>query len=175
MPDPVVIVDYDPAWPAAFAAEKARLLAAIAPWVAAFEHMGSTAVPGLAAKPVIDMMIGLRGLEDAPPCIERLTALGYEYMPQFEDLMPERRYFRRFVEGVRTHQIHMVEVDTPFWARHLAFRDHLIGHEDARDRYGALKRDLAIRYAGDRGAYTDAKTDFIRGIEALALMKQSSY
>lgn len=162
----IVIAPYDPAWPAMFEAEKAQILKAIGLWLEAVEHVGSTAVPGLGAKPVIDIMAGVRSLDEAVHCIGPLEALDYEYVPEFEDEMPYRRYFRKDTEGTRSHQIHMVVPGGEFWLRHLAFRDHLRAHPADRDAYHALKVALAERHVDDVGAYTDDKTDFIRGIEA---------
>ena len=92
--DPVVVVPYDEAWPALFEEERDRIERAIGPWVEGIEHVGSTAVPGLAAKPVIDIMVGVKSLDDTPILVERLEAMGYEYVPEFERQMPQRRYFR---------------------------------------------------------------------------------
>lgn len=89
----IEIVDYNPVWPVRFAKEKASLLEAIGDWAMVIEHIGSTAVPGLGAKPIIDIMLGVHRLADARYCIAPLAAIGYEYVPQFEDEMPERRYF----------------------------------------------------------------------------------
>ena len=167
--DPVEIVPYDPAWPAAAVAATDEVVAALAPWVLDVEHIGSTAVPGLAAKPVIDLMVGVRSLDDSPAIIVAVEGLGYEYGPEFEIEVPSRRYFRRYVDGVRTHQIHLVErTDTAWWDRHVAFRDWLRTHDDDRDAYADLKRRLAVEHRHDRAAYTDAKSDFIHAIEARA-------
>jgi GrpB-like predicted nucleotidyltransferase (UPF0157 family) len=158
---PVVIVDYDPEWPARYAAEAARIRETLGDRIVAVEHIGSTAVPGLAAKPIIDLMVGLRRLADAGDCIAPLEGLGYEYVPQYEESMPERRYFHKGPPGSRTHHLHMVEVTSDFWERHLLFRDHLRAHPEETRAYAALKRELAGRHGADREAYTNAKTDFI--------------
>lgn len=163
--EPVQIVDPDPTWPAAFAAEAARILAALGPHVLAIEHVGSTAVAGLAAKPVIDIQVGVRSLAATPDIVARLGAIGYAYVPEFEDTFPERRYFRRERGGRRTHSVHLVErTNTGWWDRHVAFRDWLAAHPDDRDAYAALKRDLATVHRDDRVAYTDAKSAFINRI-----------
>lgn len=160
---PVEIVDYDASWPQRYEDEKGRILAAIGSQVAAVEHIGSTAVPGLAAKPIIDMLVGLRSLDDAGSCIEPLERLGYEYVPEWEDELPDRRYFRRVRPRPRTHHVHMVEVSGAFWRRQLLFRDHLRGHPDDARRYEALKRDLAERFEVGR-EYAAAKSTFIAAI-----------
>jgi GrpB-like predicted nucleotidyltransferase (UPF0157 family) len=166
------IVEYDPAWAALFDGESARLTAAIGPWVSAIEHIGSTAVPGLAAKPCIDIMVGLRTLDDAVHCIEPVTGLGYDYVPEYEDVMPYRRYFKRTAPPGHlyhhSHHIHMAATSHPFWARHLDFRDYLRAHPDQAAAYAALKRDLAAHFGDDHAGYTDAKTEFITALEAQA-------
>lgn len=166
---PVVVVDHDPEWPRRFEVERERIARAIGEWITAMEHVGSTAVPGLAAKPIVDIMVGIGDLADAVHCIGPLEGLGYEYVSEYEDEMPFRRYFRKDDdEGSRVVHLHMVEPSHRFWQRHLAFRDWLRTHpEDAR-AYGELKRELAERYRDDRPAYTEAKTEFIREIERRA-------
>jgi GrpB-like predicted nucleotidyltransferase (UPF0157 family) len=160
---PIEIVDYDATWPRQFEEEKRRILAAIGRYVAAVEHVGSTAVPDLAAKPIVDILVGLRSLADATNCINPLKGLGYEYVPEWEAELPERRYFRRVVPQPRTHHIHMVETTSEFWRRQLLFRDYLRAHlEDAR-AYETLKRDLASRFEVGRD-YAAAKSVFISAI-----------
>jgi len=166
----VEVVDYDPRWPAMFEEERARILEAIGEWLVDIQHVGSTSVPGLAAKPIIDIMPELRDLADAEHCIAPMEALAYEYVPQYNALLPERRYFQKGTTFPRTHHVHMVQRDTAFWRRHIAFRDYLRTHGEAADEYGALKRELAARYPTDRFAYTEAKTEFIRGIEEKAAL-----
>lgn len=163
---PIEIVEYDFRWPRLFDEEKTRVVEAIGEHLVAIEHVGSTAVPGLAAKPIVDIMAGIRSLAEAPVCVAPLAAIGYEYVPKYEVELPERRYFRK--RSGRRHNLHVVETTTEFWRRHLAFRDWLRAHpEDAR-RYEALKRRLA-ETASDTRAYTDGKTVLIRQIEERAL------
>jgi GrpB-like predicted nucleotidyltransferase (UPF0157 family) len=149
-----------------FEEERDRISGAIGRWLAAIEHVGSTSVPGLAAKPIIDIMPGLRSLADAPHIIGPMEALGYEYVPEFEAQLPERRYFRRGIP--RTHHVHVVEASSRFWRRHLAFRDWLRAHPGDAAAYAELKRKLATQYGADRAGYTDAKSEFILGIEEKA-------
>ena len=160
----IIIKEYDPKWPVLFETEKAELMEAIGHYVADIQHIGSTAVEGLAAKPVIDILVGLRRLLDAQDCILPVEGMEYEYVPEFEDEFPERRYFRKTTNGKRTHQIHMVEIDSDFWKRHLAFRDKLRSNKTASDDYAALKKDLAEKFTNDRKGYTNAKTEFIENI-----------
>ncbi len=165
---PVIVVDYDPNWPQAFDREHKRIVAALAnvAGVTGIDHVGSTAVPGLAAKPIIDIMIGVRKLADGEQCIEPLEALGYEY--KGEQGIPGRLYFGK--GEPRTHHLHMVKHGCDFWERHLLFRDLLREQPDLRDEYAALKRALAERYRTDREGYTEAKTPFIQS--ALAQNKR---
>lgn len=163
---PVVVQDYDPEWPRLFEEEKATILGTIGHVVAAIEHVGSTAAPGLAAKPIIDILVGVRRLDDAQQCIAPLQRIGYEYVPEYEVSLPERRYFRK--GSPRTHHLHMVEVGSDFWERHLLFRNYLRTHPEAARAYEELKRDLAVRHGADREAYTEGKTPFIRAVEDLA-------
>lgn len=172
--DPIVIVPYDPTWPLQYKEEKARILAVIAPYVVCMEHMGSTAVPGLAAKPVIDILIGVRSLADAPLFLPPLSSLGYEYIQKHEAVFPERRYLHRKVNGQHTHHLHIVEPDSNFYRVQITFRDTLRRHPDARDQYAALKLDLAQKYRDDREAYTDAKSVFILSVLELADQESKS-
>ena len=164
--DPIVIVDDDPIWPTRYERAAAELRTALAPWVVEIEHIGSTAVPGLAAKPVIDIQVGVTSLDHSADIVDAVEALGYTYVPEFEAVFPGRRYFRRSAPGGRrTHQVHLIErSDSDWWDRHVLFRDWLRRHPADRDRYAALKRRLADEFRGDREGYTDAKTDFIEGV-----------
>jgi GrpB-like predicted nucleotidyltransferase (UPF0157 family) len=169
-PVAVRIVEYDLSWPAVYEDEKRRILAACGEWLVNLEHIGSTSVPGLAAKPVIDVMATITTLNDTNSIIEPLTGLGYDYVPEYEVEMPQRRYFRkgrRGSDGDKYH-LHVVEPDSEFWRRHLAFRDYLRAHTEAAREYAELKRRLAAEHGTDMDAYTDAKTEFVRGIEEKA-------
>ena len=128
--------------------------------------MGSTAVPGLAAKPIVDIMVGLRVLSDHACCVAPLASLGYEHKGEYG--IPDRHYFRKPVQGPRTHQVHMVERGSAFWVRHLLFRDYLRANPNEAAAYDRLKRELAARFGADLEGYTEAKTEFIRSVEAKA-------
>ncbi len=164
MNDPIVIAEYNPQWPTLYEKEKEQILSVIGHRAIAIEHVGSTSVPGLGAKPIIDIMLAIRHLDDASACIVPLQDIGYEYAPEFEALMPERRFFRRFSLGVRTHHLHLVEITSKFWEHHLLFRNFLRNHSEAAQQYYRLKQELAAQFRGDREAYTDAKTQFIESI-----------
>ena len=165
---PVIIADYNPQWPVQYEEEKERILGLIGHKVLGIEHVGSTAVPGLGAKPIIDIMVAVGHLADAEECIELLPGIGYEYVPPSEVGIPERRYFRKGTPEVRTHHIHMVELTSDFWERLLLFRDFLRTHPDVAQQYYQLKKGLAAKYGSDREGYTEAKTSFIEPVVARA-------
>ncbi len=165
--DDVELVAYDPDWPRQFAVEADRLRAVLDPaLVIGIEHFGSTAVPGLIAKPIIDILIAVHSLARAKAeAIEPILGLGYVYWA--DNPKPDRMFF---VKGMppygarRTHHVHITEPDGEMWRRRLPFRDYLRAHPDEAARYAALKRDLAQRHATDREAYTDAKTDYVAAV-----------
>ena len=167
---PVEVMDYNPHWPKIFDKEKRQVLNAIGNKVVAIEHVGSTAVPGLGAKPIIDIMVGPRNLSDAKHCIKPLASIGYEYVPEYEASMPERRYFRKGPSSKpnKHYHLHMVGYGGEFWKRHLLFRDYLQTHPDTASEYYGLKKRLAVEYRLNREAYTEAKTSFIESVVSKA-------
>ena len=162
--DKIVIKEYDPSWITLFAEEHDAIMDSIGHYVAEIRHIGSTSVPGLAAKPVVDILVGLRRLLDAQDCILPLEGMGYEYHPEYEVEFPDRRYFRKSLNGRRTHQIHIVEIETDFWKSHIYFRDYLESHPAQALQYSKLKRNLAAEFENDRERYTEAKAPFIERI-----------
>ena len=162
--DDIIIVKYDPAWPAKFAGEAQKLREVFGDNLAAIEHAGSTAVPGLSAKPVIDILIGVPLLEAAKAAIPKIEALGYGYWR--EDTIPRRLYFVKGLppNGPRSHHVHLVEKDSEFWRTHLLFRDILRADPEEARRYEELKLRLAARFTDDREAYTDGKADYIEAV-----------
>jgi GrpB-like predicted nucleotidyltransferase (UPF0157 family) len=170
----VRLVASDPAWPALFAAEAARLRGALAgapgsaadgPLPIALEHIGSTAVPGLAAKPVLDLLAGYPGGAPVAPYVRALEAAGYVH--RGEQGIPGREFFRRGTP--RAYHLHLAVMGGAFWREHLAFRDALRDDPVLRDAYAALKWALARRHPRDREAYTEGKTAFVRRAVAAAL------
>lgn len=167
----VRIVDYNPDWPRMFEEEKARLLAAAGQWIEEIQHVGSTSIPGLAAKPIIDIMIAIYTLADVPECVAPIENLGYDYLG--EHGLPERYFFRKpRLDGwkQRTHHIHMVLKGSNQWINQVGFRDYLRAHPEARQQYEDLKRTLAQQYRNDRIAYTDAKQEFV-----FAILRQAGH
>ncbi|MEH2121011.1 GrpB family protein [Nostoc sp.] len=167
--DEVNIVEYDPCWQTLFAQEAERIWQALGNnLVAEIEHIGSTAVPGMAAKPVIDIMVGVHSLVDAKSAVSILESLGYVYWR--EDPRPRRMFF---VKGMppygkqRTHHVHIVEINSEFWERKL-FCDYLRRHSEEAKRYEALKRSLAATFRSDREAYTNGKNDYIQAVMSKA-------
>lgn len=148
-----------------FEDEKRILQTALGDVEAQIEHIGSTAVAGLAAKPVIDLMVGLADFSIADQVVPKIEALGYEYIQKYEDVMPFRRFLIKEQGGIRTHQIHMVGIGGEFWERHLLFRDYLRQNPGIAEQYASLKKELAEREWVDVNEYAKAKTEFIREIE----------
>jgi GrpB-like predicted nucleotidyltransferase (UPF0157 family) len=167
MSDRIEIVPYDSRWPELFATEAPLVRAALGEQVIAIEHFGSTAIPGLAAKPIIDILVAVRSLAAMEHAEAALAPLGYVFWR--DNPMRDRMFF---VKGMppygtrRTHHIHITETGGEMWRRRI-FRDYLISHPDEVRRYEALKRELMARFPGDREAYTEAKTDFVDAIMKL--------
>ena len=164
----IEIVEYNPDWPRLFEREAAAILKACGPRVVEVHHVGSTAVPGLAAKPVLDVMPVAAGPAEALEAVPRMASLGYRY--RGENGIAGRCYFEKAVDGRIVAHVHMFPPDHSAIRRHLVFRDYLRAHPDAAHDYERLKRDLAAKHRNDREAYTDAKAAFIEGIIAAAAM-----
>ena len=169
--DEIAIVPYDPCWPDLFVQEAARIREALGESShVAVEHFGSTAVPGLSAKPIIDLLVGVSSVIEARAvAVPKLEALGYAFW--YDNPNPDHLFFVKGLppNGPRTHHIHMVEPEMfrdpknesfLFWDR-LLFRDYLRAHPDEARRYEAVKRDLAARFPDDREAYTDGKAGYV--------------
>jgi GrpB-like predicted nucleotidyltransferase (UPF0157 family) len=151
----------DPAWAEQFRQERARLLAAFGSRFCAIEHFGSTAVPGLDAKPIIDMLGGVNSMMEANALLQPLCSVGWDMSPEFNATMPDQRFLLRWPGGVRTHHLHLVVYNREAWRRRLQFRDALRADLVLANRYQQLKYELAVIHHDDREAYTAAKTDFI--------------
>ncbi len=165
----IVIKDYDPAWPLLFEAERARFLEAVGRERAAIEHIGSTAVPALAAKPIVDVMVGMESFAAADRAIARFEALGYTFAPEATRVLPEDRYFERWSAGVEVVHVHLTALDRSFWQDHLLFRDFLRTHPEDAARYERLKRALAPQHTSGY-TYSQAKSAFI--LQALAPFRE---
>lgn len=158
---------YDWAWPARFELERDAVGLMLEQWlVGPIEHIGSTAVPGLAAKPIIDIMAPVRDLEHCRPAIVSLQTLNYSYSPYRSDVM---HWFCKPDPSHRTHHLHLVPYHGPLWAERIAFRDHLRAHPRIATEYAVLKASLAALYSSDREAYTEAKGPFVAEVVRAAL------
>jgi len=159
VPDPIIIVESDPMWPAEFERLRVRAAAAVGDIAVAIEHIGSTAVPGLAAKPVIDLVVVVEP-QDLQSAVERLVAIGYVHQG---NLGVEGRDAFEVPKGERGHHLYVSPTDSEELRAQLAFRDGLRANPALAEEYEALKRELAVRFRDDRVGYTDAKSDFVIG------------
>ncbi|MCZ7577514.1 MAG: GrpB family protein [Dehalococcoidia bacterium] len=162
-PAPVEVVPYSAEWPLEFEREAARLREAVGESAIGIEHVGSTAVPGLSAKPIIDMMLAVKDFDAARPLVHRIEELGYWYCG--ENGIPRRHYFIKEDDaGNVTHHLHTLEDASLEARKHRLFRDHLRAHPADRDAYGELKLRLAAAHGQDRAAYQEGKTALIERI-----------
>lgn len=158
----VALREYDPQWAVDFAVERERLLGQFPDVFLEISHGGSTAVPGMKAKPIIDMFCAVRELDDDQKVKVDLEGLGYEY--RGEAGVPDRRLFVKGGEDCRTHHLHLVTKASEQWQNHLLLRDYYIRHPEVAQAYVALKEELAAQHPNDRGAYTSGKENFIASV-----------
>ncbi|MCB0047288.1 MAG: GNAT family N-acetyltransferase [Caldilineaceae bacterium] len=163
----IVVVEYDDAWPVEFAAEAARIAPLFGDNLVRIHHVGSTSVPGLAAKPIIDMLPLVKDIRRVDAVIPRMIDAGYQAMGEFG--LPGRRYFKRDTDGERTHHVHVYAAGDPNARRHLAFPAYLRHHPAGAARYAACKRAAATDHPDDIIAYMDYKDGLIKELEAEAL------
>jgi len=156
----VRLVPYDSTWPLEFAVEAERITRACDGLPLRLEHIGSTSIPGLAAKPVIDILAGRPGNVPGTRYVDAFKQIGYEHKGAYG--IPGRNYFRRGTP--RTHHVHMVSLSSDLWRDHLLFRDYLRAHPEIAREYETIKRELAAMYLDDKEQYTDAKGPFVRAI-----------
>jgi GrpB-like predicted nucleotidyltransferase (UPF0157 family) len=170
--DPAVrIVDYDPGWPAEAARELARVGEALGGLAVRLDHVGSTSVPGLAAKPIVDLQVSVAELEPQAAYVEPLEAIGYLFVPYAT--APEYHFFGRPPERPRTHHLHVCAAESFEERRHLAVRDFLRAEPEEAARYEAVKRESARLHPEDRLAYMAGKEGFILEMERRALGRDS--
>lgn len=167
----VEIVPYSAEWPRLFELEAQRIRAACGDLLPVIEHIGSTAIPGMPAKPILDIMPGLRTHANGLRTIEPLRQLGYDY--HGENGIPGRFYFVLRYEGRSVVHVHIFEIGTENWERHLLFRDVLRAHPEVVAEYAALKQTLALRFREDRQAYTDAKSALINSVVQQARLHEN--
>ncbi|TQV85473.1 GrpB family protein [Aliikangiella coralliicola] len=155
----ISILEYNPDWPDMFDEERRFIGSLLEDFIhGTIEHVGSTAVKGLAAKPVIDIMVGVKTLESSKKAIQIMEVNGYCYHPYKGDVM---HWFCKPSPEIRTHHLHLVPFESKLWFERLAFRDYLRSHPIVAQEYAALKRQLARESNGDREKYTREKTSFI--------------
>ena len=167
MPQHITVVNYDPEWPSKYVRERDYITEILKDNCISIYHIGSTSVPELAAKPIIDIMVVVRSLDRVDAVAEKSSDMGYEYLGEFG--IVGRRYLRKGGDE-RTHQIHIFQSDD--WnniGRHLAFRDYMRTHEKERNQYAKIKKDLAQKFPYDIDGYCDGKENFVREMENCAL------
>jgi len=161
----VTIVDYDPRWPQMYEEERARIQETIGEYLIDIQHVGSTSIPGLGAKPIIDIMPVIRDISLISYCVQPMATLDYAYFG--ENGIPKRHYFRKpadIASQLHTHHVHIVEKGHDQWVMMLLFREYLRLHPESAREYDVLKRELAAQYGSDRVGYTDAKEAFVKSI-----------
>lgn len=158
----VRLAPHQAVWSVLFEEEKGRLEKALGSAVLDVQHIGSTSIPGIKAKPILDVGVAVRNFEEAFVLIPKVERLGYLY--RGENGIPRRHYFVKGTPERRTHHLHMVELDSEEWTKNLLFRDYLRRHPEAARAYQALKEALATQYPRDREAYTDGKHAFVQEV-----------
>jgi GrpB-like predicted nucleotidyltransferase (UPF0157 family) len=140
----------------------------VGPEFIAAHHIGSTAIPTIVAKPIVDVLLEIQSIARFDLLVESMRGHGYQAMGEYG--LPGRRYFRKHTQaGIRSHHVHAYEAGNPEIRRHLAFRDFLLAHPEIAAEYSALKQRLALAHPNDMAAYVDGKDPFIRDVEAKAL------
>jgi len=167
----VEIVDYDPQWPIQYEKERSNILDAIGHKALAIEHIGSTAVPGLGAKPIIDIIAGVEGSADADECARLLETIGYD------DVTPQpetKDWYYCLGKGLHSvgYHLHLVRYGSEHWEKHIVFRDYLRTNPETAREYDNLKRRLASEHGSNRLAYTEAKTSFIESIISKTIIER---
>ena len=160
----IVVCPYNEAWPLEFERVREELVRCLPPWIISVDHVGSTSVPGLDAKPIIDVLVAVPDLTQALELVPTLESLGFEYRPR--DDLPDRHYFPRTLDGLRKHHISLAEPSSRYSRNTLIFRDALRGEPEIARQYAVLKRRLAAEVGTVRLAYLNGNTDFV--LEVLA-------
>lgn len=162
----IELVPYDSAWPKKFEAERMRLLTLFPDDFVELQHFGSTSIPGMSAKPIIDILGGVETVTGADALFSRLCEFGYSTSAEFNASLSDRKWFMRWADGRRTHHLHLVVHGAEVWREWLAYRDRLRADPETAARYENLKAGLAARHRDDREAYTAAKADWLRSFGA---------
>jgi len=163
----VKLVPNDPRWLLEFNKERGNLENVFGEKILAIEHIGSTAILEIPAKPIIDINVGIESIDSISDFIEPLKKLGYEFMP--ERRFDDRQFFPKGPEELRTHHLNLVEIDSETaWLNPLLFRDYLNKNKTVRNEYRALKESLAMKFANDRMKYSEGKSEFIMKVLEVA-------
>jgi GrpB-like predicted nucleotidyltransferase (UPF0157 family) len=169
----VEVLPHNPQWRVAFEAEARQVATALGETVVAIHHIGSTAIPNIYAKPVVDLLVEVKEITDVDGRSSAMESLGYEALGEFG--IPGRRYFRKDnQDGIRTHHIHAFEAGSAEVERHLAFRDYMIAHPGAAQKYSELKRTLARDHPQSIEGYMAGKDGFIKEMERRAIQWRAS-
>lgn len=164
----VKLHEYDELWPILYEAERQRLLSLLPCTFLEIQHIGSTSVPGMPAKPIIDILAGVDSMETAKSIATKLCSSGYTTSAEFNESLSDRQWFMRWADGRRTHHLHVVVHGSAAWVERLRFRDSLRSSEKLATEYAQLKAKMAATHAEDREAYTDAKSQFINAVSRAA-------
>ena len=165
----VLLREYEASWPQLYEAEKTLVLGQIGEHLLAIEHIGSTSVPGLSAKPIIDMLLGVETLDPADVCLVPLQQVGYEYLPHRTAFTKARRFLRKYpLGGLVGYHLHLLQPSNPYWTLLLVFRNYLRHHPPTAQEYNLLKQQLAVQFRTDPLAYLHGKADFIHTVLHLA-------
>ncbi|HEX4205402.1 MAG TPA: GrpB family protein [Ktedonobacteraceae bacterium] len=170
----LIIEEYNPVWPVRFAEEKQRIQERIGNFIEDIQHVGSTSVPGLAAKPIVDIMVVIPDITQVERCVRPLESINYLYMGEYG--IPDRHLFCKpgsVSPFERLYHLHMMDKTHEQYTFHLLFRNYLRKHTDVRDAYQQLKRDLAVQFGANREGYTNAKHNFIRSTIVKAQAEQA--
>ena len=162
----VEVVPYDPIWPALFRSEAGQLAAILGEEVAAIHHVGSTAIAGMSAKPIVDILVEVHHIAKIDGLSSEMRNLGYK--PKGEFGIPGRRFFFKDRDSVRTHHVHVFQIENPEIVRHLNFRDYMMAHPEEARSYSRLKEELAKKFSDDIEGYMDGKDKFIQEIDQRA-------
>lgn len=160
----VKLHDYSEDWPSLYEAERQRLLSLLPDTFINLQHIGSTSIPGMIAKPIIDILAGVDSMETAKSIAAKLCNSGYTTSAEFNQSLSDRQWFMRWAHGHRTHHLHVVVYGSKVWVERLSFRDSLRSSAELASEYAKLKTQIAVKHATDREAYTDAKSDFVNAL-----------
>lgn len=167
-----IVADYDPEWPVVFEREKKKILDAIGNRVDGIEHVGSTSVPGMRAKPIIDILVAVQDLGIISDFVDPLRLIGYEYRPMNREIIPDTEFFRKGPSGSNTHHMRIVRTGSSLWTDYILFRDYLRTHPQARREYSEFKIDAYRRYG--RKLPLEVKKNFVDSILAEARLELST-